>query len=266
MRFDATLRDRWTQTDDGWTIIVPDGWSQGRATFGGLMAAVAAGLAYRNLEAENPDGGWALRTLNVQFLRPSAGGDVQGEYTLHRAGKGATFSQVVLSQGGKTVLIAQLVFVRPRASAVDVAGPPMRAIAAVDTLKDMPYVAGMTPEFTQHVAFRWGAGAYPFSGASDPSTTGYCRFRVPFGDVEGMIGLLDVWPCPTLSLATGPAMASSVMWTAHLIDVPSVTDDWFGFEYDTVVGQDGLHTAVGRLFSANGRLIGWTEQLVSVFA
>lgn len=266
MQFDATLRDLWQPAADGWTIDVPGDWSQGRATFGGLMAAMAAALAYRNLDAVEGQADWALRTLNVQFLRPSTGGEVHGSYTLHRAGKGATFTQVVLSQNDATVLIAQLVFVRPRASNVDVVGAPMRAVPPAEDLAEMPYVAGTTPEFTKHIAFRWGAGAYPFTGAKDPSYTGYCRFRVPFGDAEGMIGLLDAWPCPSLSLAKGVAMSSSVMWTAHLIDVPSQTDGWFGFEYDTVVGQGGLHTAAGRLFSPDGRLIGWTEQLVTVFA
>lgn len=268
MHFDATLRDLWQPNETGWTVNVPDGWSQGRATFGGLMAAYAAALAYRNLRASSAQGddAWTLRTLNVQFLRPSTGGEVQGEYVLHRAGKGTTFTQVTLTQAGATVLIAQLVFVRPRASKVDVAGAPMRAIPAAETLDEMPYIAGMTPEFTQNIAFRWGAGAYPFSGAKDPSYTGYCRFRVPFGDAEGMIGLLDAWPCPSLSLAKGVAMSSSVMWTAHLLEVPSETQGWFGFEYDTLAGKDGLHTAAGRLFSPDGRLIGWTEQLVTVFA
>lgn len=261
MRFDASLRDMWTPTDAGWTIDVPPGWAQGRATFGGLLTAMAAALAARTLDAD-----WTLRTTNAQFLRPCAAGPVRGEFQLHRAGKGTTFCQVVLSQGTQTVLITQLVFVRPRESAVDVVAPPMRACPAVETLADMPYLAGMTPEFTQHVAFRWGKGAYPFTGATDASYTGYCRFRVPFGDVEGVLGLLDAWPCPSLSKVKGPAMSSSVMWTAHVLRVPTQTDGWFGFEYDTVAGKDGLHTAVGRLFAPDGALVAWTEQLMTVFA
>ena len=36
-------------------------------------------------------------------------------------------------------------------------------------------------------------------------------------------------------------------------------------EYETVVGERAMHTIVGRLRSPDGRLIGWTEQLVAVY-
>jgi acyl-CoA hydrolase len=260
MRFDASLRDAWIQDGETWHVDVPTGWGQGRTIYGGLMAAAATALGYRNVDAD-----WQLRTLNVQFVQPSKPGRLVGRCTPWRRGKGVSFLQVELLQAEAVVLVAQLVFARPRISVVDVAPPKMRAAKPCAELSDLPYLPGMTPEFTQHLALRWADGGYPFSGADAAAFTGYCRFRQPAGDAEGTVALLDAWPCPTLALAKGPAASSSVMWTAHLIHTPAPSDAWYGFEYDTVVGHSGLHTAVGRMFDADGRLVGWTEQLVTVY-
>lgn len=261
MRFDASLRDAWTQdADENWTFEVPEGWAQGRTVYGGLTTAAAVALGYRVVADD-----WQLRTVNVQFLRPSKAGRLVGRCTPRRAGKGVNFVQIELVQGDG-VLAVQLVFVRPRASAIDVAPLAMRATRPCAELDDLPYLPGMTPEFTQHLALRWAEGGYPYSGSDAASFTGYCRFRAPAGDAEGLVALLDAWPCPSLALAKGPAAASSVMWTAHLIHTPPPGEGWYGFEYDTVVGAAGMHTAVGRMFDADGRLVGWTEQLVAVYA
>lgn len=260
-RFDRSLRERWRETDDGWRFTLPDGWLQGRTVFGGLTTAAALGLASRRLEAD-----WIPRTLNVQFLRPTVAGEVAGHFTVHRAGKGTTFAEVRLEQGGATTLIAQIVCVRPRASTADVVAAPFRGGKPPDDAAELPYLPGITPEFTRHLAFRWADGTFPFSSHDRASLTGYCRMRVPFGDVEGMLALIDGWPCPTLSTLKAPAFASTATWTVHLIEIPTATDGWFGYEYDTVVGQHGQHTAVGRLFAPDGRLVAWSEQLVTVFA
>lgn len=260
MQFDRSMRGRWTEADEGWQITLPEGWGQGRTVFGGMTAAVAASLASRLL-----GDGWVIRTVNVQFMRPTAPGVVRGRFQINRAGKGTTFAEVRLSQGGETTLVAQLVCVRPRARGVRVEAPPFRGGPPVDDLPDLPYLPGVTPEFTQHVKLRWADGTYPFSDGDEASITGYCRMKAPCGDVEGILGLLDVWPCPSLSVLAQPTAASTVMWTAHLIDVPPASEAWFGYEYDTEVGRHGLHTAVGRLFSPDGRLVAWSEQLVMVF-
>jgi len=116
------------------------------------------------------------------------------------------------------------------------------------------------------VAFRWATGGLPFSRAAEPAMSGYCRFRCPSGDVEGALGLLDAWPCPSLSVLGVPTAASSVAWTAHIAHIPTSFDGWFGFDYETVTGAGRFHTAVGRLYAPDGTLVGWTEQLVAVFA
>ena len=261
MRFDRSLQDAWTKDGRTWTSELPSGWMQGRSIFGGLSTAIAAGLANRLVGPP-----WCLRTFTVQFLRPLVPGAVSSTFRSLREGKSVRFSQVELLQAGESALVVNTTHVRPRGDRTAVLAPSRTFEKPATALADLPYAEGIVPEFTQRVAMRWASGGYPFMGASDARFSGYCRFREAAADVEGMVGLLDVWPCPSLSVLKKPAFASSVSWTAHILKVPEPFPEWFGFEYETVAGDGGFHTAVGRLYGDDGELIGWTEQLVVVFA
>lgn len=259
--FDKRLQDGWQESEAGWTMQMPTGWMQGRSTFGGLTAACAVALAMRR---RGPD--WSLRTMSIQLLRPTVPGPTSGELRVLRDGKGVCFLQVELHQAEGLVAAAHLVLVRPRAGAMQIEGPRVWTGADPETLEDLPYIPGLTPEFIQHVSMRWASGGPPFSGAAQANFTGYCRFNVPASGVEAVVGLLDVWPCPSLSLLSTPVPASTVSWTAHILHVPERFDGWFPFSYETVAGSNGFHTVVGRLHGPDGRLVGWTEQLAVVFA
>ncbi len=260
MNFDASLRRRWTRVDDTWRFEMPKGWMQGRTVYGGLSAAAATALASRSVDTAR-----RLRTLGVHFLAPVSPGPVEGEVRLLREGKSTTFVDARLLQQGRTVVAATAVFVRPREGTACVAAPMHQNAPDAASLAELPFIEGLTPECTQHVALRWASGALPFSGAKEARFTGYCRFRVPAGDVEGVLGLLDAWPSPSLAVLSAPAPESSVSWTAHIVHVPPEFDGWFWFEYETVVGDAGYHTVVGRLYGSDFRLVAWTEQLVAVF-
>jgi len=257
--FDATLRDRWSMTGSSWRMDVPAGWRQGRSLFGGLTVASAAALARRHVEPAR-----ALRTTSSFLLRPVTSGALHAELRVLREGKTTTFTEVRLAQDGHEVAVIGCVFTKPTQSALRVDGPMWEG-PPVDGLADLPYLEGVMPEFTQHVAFRWASGAPPYSRATDPRFAGYCRFHVPAGDIEGVLGLLDVWPNPSISMLDSFAPASTVTWTAHVVAVPESFDQWFGFSYETIAGRDGFHTVLGRLYDASGQLIGITEQLVAVF-
>ena len=259
-RLDATLRDRWRATESGHRFTFPDGWLQGRSVFGGLTGAAVAALGARQV---GPD--WALRTASVQLLRPVAGGDVDARAVVLREGKGTTFVEVRLAQAGVEVATASLVFVRPRAGSLEVSPAPPPPAVDPEALRDLPYVPGVVPEFTRNVQMRWASGAPPFAGSASTRFDGYCRFRVPAGDAEGLLAMLDVWPSPSLGMLSKPAFASTVTWTAHLVAAPARHEGWFHFEYEVAAGSLGFHTVVGRLFAPDGTLAGWTEQLVALF-
>ncbi len=258
--FDAGLQQKWQQTDSGWVSELPTGWGQGRAVFGGLTAAYAVALAQRQVADH-----WQVRTMNVHLMRPAVAGALEGEARVVRQGKSATFVQVNLLQNGEDIASLTFVFARPRPDALKVQAPSVWQGPDPETLQELPYIPGVTPEFTQHVSMRWVTGGYPFSGSPEARFDGYCRYKVPAAGMEALIGMLDFWPCPSLSVMTDPAPASTVAWTAHVLALPQSFDGWFSFSYETMAGAEGFHTVAGRLYDPEGRLVGWTEQLVAVF-
>lgn len=260
MKFDASLRDRWSRSGDDWCFEMPAGWMQGRGVFGGLTVASAAALALRHVDPSRP-----LRAISTQFARPVAAGEVNASVRVVREGRTATFAETIVRQHGRDAALVAMVFATPHTAATPIAASTHWKGPDPDSLEEFRYVPGVFPEFTQNVAYRWASGGVPFSAAEHARFTGYCRFRAPAGDVEGVIGLLDAWPCPSLSVLKAPVFASTVTWTAHILRVPDAFDGWFPFAYETVVGAGGFHTAVGRLYDPDGALIGWSEQLVAVF-
>jgi len=261
MNIDASLREHWTQTSDGWHAELPTGWMQGRSAFGGLTAAYMAALGRRVV----PDTTRRLRTASIALLAPVTAGPVAGEPLVLREGRNITFVRTDLRQADALVASASFVFAKPIESSLDVEAPAAPRVAEPETLTPLPYIEGVVPEFTQNVDMRFASGGPPFTGATEAAFTGAFRYRVPIGDAEGVLTLLDTWPPPSLSLARRPTPASTVSWTAHLLAEPEAYDAWFTMEYRTVVGTQGLHTICGRLYDRGGVLVAWTEQLVAVF-
>ncbi len=260
MHIDATLRALWTPTDDHWSFTMPTGWMQGRTVFGGLTGAVVAALG-RRVE-EDPER--ALRVTNLQLLAPVTPGVVEGTAELLREGRNITFVAIRLRQQGELVATASLVFAKNVSADHDIAGPPRPNTPKPEALTPLPYIEGVTPQFTQNVDMRWAEGAPPFSGSTSAAFTGLFRYRVPVGDAEGVLALLDTWPAPSLSLASRPIPASTVAWTAHIVGLPPENAEWFTMRYETIVGAGGLHTVTGWLY-ADDTVIAWTEQLAAIF-
>lgn len=260
MKFSRALRDAWTQDGDRWSCEIPQGWTQGRSVFGGVTGAVATALAHRVVDPSR-----ALRTMNLQMFRPVSDGSMDASVRLIREGKSVSFAEVSLRQNDLEVAAGNFVFVAGRAGATPVVPVPRSIEPPVDDLVDLPYIEGITPKFTKNFRLRWANGGMPYSKSKHARFEGYSRFRDAADGEEALIALLDVWPTPSLAVLAGPAPASTVTWTAHILSVPESFDEWFGFSYETLVGRDGFHTCAGQLLSSTGELMAWTEQLVAVF-
>lgn len=206
-----------------------------------------------------------LRSFNVQMMRPTAAGAVEGRFRVVRQGRSATFAEVRLAQSGETTLTANLVFASQRPEATAVVPAVLRLAVRPESIPLPTFRHERMPEFLQHCEMKWAEGGPPFTSATEASFAGYCRFRGPAADVEAIMGLMDMWPCPTLSVLSQPAFASTMTWSGHVLAVPASFDGWFTFSCKTVAGEGGLHTIVGHLHGPDGELVGWTEQLVAVF-
>lgn len=261
-------------------VTVPPAWGQGRATFGGLVAAllyarVAAVLegAAEDLVAKPP------RSLTVSFVGPLAPGEARVETRVLRGGRNVTQVQAWLWQDdgkGEQVAAALLAsFGAGRESQVIIVPEPVPAFPPPADLAPWPYIAGVTPEFMQHVEFRWAHGQLPFSGS--PARTGdiggWMRFRAPVAriGVAQLLGLVDTWPPAVLPMFPRPAPMSTLAWTVEfndaglsaLGDLPG--DVALGYLAQTDFSSDGYAHTRSRTWAPDGTLLALCRQTVAVF-
>ena len=76
---------------------------------------------------------------------------------------------------------------------------------------ELPYVPPLSPEFTQHLDYRWEAPYMPLGGAKTPYVRGWLRPALPRPlDEAQILVMLDAFPPPLWSQATAPFPASSL--------------------------------------------------------
>ncbi|MCC7545727.1 MAG: thioesterase family protein [Aquabacterium sp.] len=250
--------------------VTPD-WLQGRTTFGGLLSLLAV-QAMRDVCGAN----WPLRALQTNFVGPVVAGHFYADIILLRQGKNIRQVQCHVTQedadgniqvGG--VLLG--VFGTGRDSTLPALMPQMPEVSkTVDEAMLLPFIPGLTPDFTQHLEFRFGEGGLPFTGAADWFSRTYLRLRQAQGiDAELMSVLLsDAGPTPALARLNRPAPASSVSWA---LELRPITDD---VAHDSIWRMDKDALAVGEgyvnertsLWTPSGQLAALGYQVVAVYA
>ena len=241
------------------------GWAQGRATFGGIVAAAGLEAMRAEVGSERP-----LRTLAATFAGPvEPGVDAEIRAEVLREGRAVSSAEVRIEQGGSPRFTASAIYGSPRESVVRV--EPRRApeLRAPEEIAGFPFVKGITPEFVQLFEMRFAVGAPPFSGSTEPRIGGWCRFRHDEGsaDAAAIVALVDVWPVPVLGMLTTPAPASSITWSMDLLADASDrrTDDWWIYEAEAVAAADGYVQANAWLWDAGGRAVARSTQTVAIF-
>lgn len=248
-------------------VVVPASWGQGRACFGGLAAA----LVYQVMEAKVPVGR-PVRSLAITFVGPLAV-DVPVSLEAEVLREGKAVSQVLgrAVQDGRVVTLIQGSFGASRASAVRVEAEPAPSLAPLEDCKELPYIPGVTPEFTQHLAMRWAIGGLPFSNSMSREMGGWVRMR---GDVERepvtaaeVLALVDAWPPAPLSHLSGYAPGSSLTWTIEFVQpLPAFdTHEWCRYRAIIEHASDGYGHCAAALWTEKGELIALSRQTVTVF-
>src|SRR5438552_3527029 len=149
------------QASDGASMLdVPDDWLQGRTLFGGLQAVVGL-AAMRSLAPDAP-----LRSLQMTFLAPVPGGPVRARAHILRGGKSTKHVEARIVDGDNTLALMVAVFGLPRPSAVTLR-PQQPAVTTAKSI-DIPWIPGVTPNFTQPFKARWIVGAPPWAGVAEP--------------------------------------------------------------------------------------------------
>jgi acyl-CoA thioesterase len=207
---------------------------------------------------------------------------VEVEAEVLGAGRSASQIQVSLystsSPGDPERVLSSRVFAvagASRASQVRVEPGPadLRAGDPAGQGTELPYIAGLTPEFIRHTELRWCSPALPFSSAGPEGAVidGWARHRTPAEGLAALIALLDAWPPALVPMFDRPSPGSSVRWAIHLADSrPGPGREWTGKEWvwqevRTVQAGNGYATTVASSYDADGRLLAWAEQLIAVY-
>lgn len=249
--------------------ITPD-WGQGRTSFGGTLSAIAT-QAMRDVCGAD----WPLRALQTNFVGPVVPGTLDVEVSLLRQGKNVRQVQARITQtdaqGDSQVTGVLLgVFGSGRDSSLPALMPAQPPVAKgpAESLQ-MPFIPGLTPDFTQHVDFRFADGGLPFTGADAWHSITHVRLKDPSGvDSElQAIALADAGPTPALSRLRGFAPASSVSWALELRPVTEpVGDGFWRMDKEALATGEGYVNERTSLWTPGGQLAALGYQVVTVYA
>ncbi len=255
----------WKPVGDGRFIGDVDSvWSQGRAVYGGIVGASMARAMQASVTDEK-----SLRSVSVTFAGPVEAGQVECVTRVLREGRSASFVSAEVSQGGTSRATASAAFGLDRKSSARVLGARRPDGPPPEACKEMPYIEGVMPSFTQRIEFRYTHGDFPFMGATGSSIGGWFRFRhdADPADAPGMLALIDSWPPPLLSTMKIPAPASSMTWSVDLFStrLDARLDQWWCFDARTVFAAEGYTSFEASLWAPDGQYVARSRQLVGVF-
>lgn len=244
-------------------LSVTDDWTQGRAMFGGLMAAVG-NAAMRKLVPQDR----LLRSLQTTFVGPATAGTWRITAEVLRVGRAVTLARCEIFDNDEVVTTLSGVYGGARPSAVHVRPPAVESPRKVDEINEARFQPGLVPNFVQHFAVRWAQGAKPFSGSPRTPTKAFVRHRDSTPLTEShVIALIDCIPSPSISMFKERAPASSLVWTAdffeHQFDFSP--DAWWRIDSDIDAASDGYVSQTGVLHDPTGKPVVLSRQLVAAF-
>ena len=243
-------------------VTVTDDWLQGRATFGGLVAAVGNEAMRRLVPRER-----SLRSLQTTFIGPAGAGTWKVRARVMRVGKAVTLAQCEVLDGDQVAAVQTGVYGMARESAVLVKPASIVPPRKVEDINEVNFSAERAPAFIQHFALRWAQGAKPFTGTRSPSKA-FIRHRDPAALTEShIVALVDCIPSPALSMFKAPAPGSSMVWLLEFFehDLDFSPGDWWRIDSDIDAASGGYVNQSSLLHDPNGRPVALSRQLVAVF-
>lgn len=243
-------------------VTVSDDWLQGRATFGGLVAAVGNEAMRKLVPRERP-----LRSLQTTFVGPATAGTWKLRARVLRVGKAVTLAQCEVLDGDQVAAVQVGVYGMSRESAVLVKPPTVEPPRKLEELNDMRFDPERAPQFVQHFALRWAEGARPFTSTRSPSKA-FIRHRDPSPLTEShLVALVDCIPTPALSMFKAPAPGSSMVWVLEFFehDLEFSPEAWWRIDSDIDAATGGYVNQTGLLHDPNGRPVALSRQLFAVF-
>ena len=240
-----------------------ENWSQGRAAFGGLVAAFAS-LSMRKMLEPQP----ALRSLMASFIAPLPPAPLSVEAAIQRQGRNVTQCSATVLSEGRPALQALGVFGQAREGIRVEAAPLSNPLPRSEGIPFAKYAARM-PTFLNQFEGCWVGDAMPFSGSRSRRLNMWVRHRCDMSDypAEKIIAIADMPPPVLLCHYDKPFVpASSVSWGLEfIVDPADVKGEWFYLDFDLDAAADGYTQQSGRIYEESGRLCALSRQCMAYF-
>ncbi len=264
MNFDEYLQ----QANESAALTIDSGWAQGNTTFGGLSAALLLQHLQNKFQLEQ-----TLRSLSVNFcgaLHTEQPASLSAS-TL-RQGRSIGHYQAIATQNDEIVTLINACFAKGRESNIEVEEPRITPPEAGEG-KRIPYIKGMSPEFTRHIDFAYVSGGMPFTNSKDNHVHGWMRFKEGAGHLTNphLVALIDSWPPTIIQKIKGFAPCATVSWNLELItpldqlEQPINADDWLWYEAEIRQAHDGYGHTEARIYTKEGIPLALSRQLVVAY-
>lgn len=262
MLFSETLASMQPR-DGGWRAVIGEDWSQGRATFGGMVAALG-NEAMRRLVPKDR----ALRGLETTFAGPALAGEVGLDAEILRVGKTVTIARGRLWSDGKIAATLTGIYGAARATALSIAPTIADGVPAALGLPDRAGAEMGGPSFVRHFGYRWAEGARPFCGSSLRTSKIYVRHqdRAPLTESH-VVALIDSIPSVILQLMKSAAPSSSLTWTLQFLrhDYSFAPEAWWRIDAEVNSAGNGYSCESCILIDPSGAPAAVARQMVAVF-
>jgi acyl-CoA thioesterase len=244
-------------------VSIDESWLQGRTAFGGLSTALIIAAMQRQVVPDR-----RLRTLSVLFVGPVGSGEHQIQLRKLRSGGSVSHLQGELLCNGEVGVTVLAAYGKDRASMIRIEGPVMPSVIAPESAVAMPYIEGITPEFTRHFDIRLSHGSMPFCGAETADFGMWLRFpKARPIDLPALVALADVPPMPGLNMLKPPAVGSSLSWHLEFpapLPVASASDWWY-YDYRCQSASDGYYNNFATIWGPDKQAIMFSRQVATIF-
>jgi acyl-CoA thioesterase len=262
MLFSETLATMQAK-DGGWQAVIGEDWSQGRATFGGMVAALGNEAMRRLVPRDRP-----LRGLDTTFVGPALAGEASIDAEILRVGKAVTIARARLWSDGKIAATLTGIYGMARATALSIT-PTVAADVppALDFPQRSPADMG-GPSFARQFGYRWAEGTRPFTGSSLRTSKIYIRHNDPAPLTEShVVALIDGIPSVVLQLMSTSAPSSSLTWTLQMLrhDYSFAPEAWWRIDAEVNSAGNGYSCESCVLLDPNGAPAAVARQMVAVF-
>ena len=238
-----------------------EGWKQGRALFGGLVAALSVAAASRSF----PDLP-VMRSAQFAFLAPAAG-ILTFKPRLLRVGNSSAFVRVDARSDGQIVLNANLFYGSARRTSHSYRGLPMPEAASPNSLPEF-FIGPPAPGFSRHFDGRFAGGAHVVSGAAEPEFLLWLRHHDEAApdDVTSILALADMPPPGAMTMFTAPAPISTATWSIDVLADGFAGRAWHLAHVVADTVEDGYSSQRTTLWDGSGEPVLVARQTLALFA